>query len=153
MRIHHCAASLALAFLASSPSVAAPPQNARSASRTVVMHTGRIDASNASAFADMLSLNLDRTIGLRITIAPNREGDKYSVSRDDRGYTIVGDDEFEAVIQGGQGRRGRDETVDGFFRVMNGGMHQGIVSYGLKPVPRPQINAGRPVVVVPRPLR
>lgn len=153
MRIPHSATALALAVLTTSPSVATPAQNTRSASRTVVMHTGRVDASNASAFANMLSLNLDRTIGLKVTIAPNREGEKYSVSRDDRGYTIVGDDEFEAVIQGGQGRRGRDETVDGFFRVLNGGMHQGIVSYGLKPVPRSQINGGRPVVVVPRTLR
>ena len=160
MRIAETLAILTIIIGSSAtPAQAGPQTHARirtgttAAKHVVEMHVGRVDASNASAFADVLSLNLDKIIGLRITIAPNREGEKYSVSRDSRGYTIVGDDEFEAVFQGGQGRRGRDETIDGYFRVLNGGMHQGIVSYGLKPVPLSTLRRNPRLVIVSRPFK
>jgi hypothetical protein len=160
MRIAETLAILTIiAGSSATPAQAGPQAHARirtstSGTRHVVeMHVGRVDASNASAFADVLSLNLDKVIGLKIAIAPNKEGEKYSVSRDDRGYTIVGDDEFEAVFQGGQGRRGRDETIDGYFRVLNGGMHQGVLSYGLKPVPLSTLRRDPRLVIAQRPFK
>jgi hypothetical protein len=150
MRMHHVTAALViLATIApTTPTIAR--RHAASLPKTVETYGGRVDASNASAFADMLSENLDEVIGLRIAIAPNREGEKYSVSRDSRGYTIVGNQEFEAVFQGGQGRRGRDETIEGYFKVLNGGMHQGILSYGLKPIPKTTMGDKAGLVVIPR---
>jgi len=153
MRIPHALAIAALVATGATSATAQSPRHGATRTRTIEMHTGRIDRTNASRFADLLERNLNRTIGLRMSIAPNAEGDKYSVSRDERGWTIVGDDSFEALFKGGQGRRGRDETVQGLYHVRSGGMHQGIVSYALEPVEDATRGRDPKDVVIPRVFR
>lgn len=106
---------------------------ARAAGKTP-LYSGLVTVANARHFTDLLSRRVDQVVGLSVRITRNSEaefaGKRYLVSADPD-YLGITKDDIEIVVKGRFKPQGRVYPVDGFFKVEPGGMHQGIVSFGL----------------------
>jgi hypothetical protein len=105
---------------------------------------GALAAGNAAGFGRFVSGHAGRTVSLRLEVAP-AEGRDFSVSLDG-GRLIVNlprPERMEIVAHGGFVRLDRGYGLDGVFTVRPDGMQQGILIYGLDPVPEARARAVR----------
>jgi hypothetical protein len=146
---------------AAHPSVAATPPQSPPA-KSVVLLTGSVDAANAAHFTKFVSDNLDAVVGVKIDVSPSDDEDferqRYLASADDDMLAIFkGDGEhggIEVVVpKGSYGWQHGHHTVDGFFVVKSGGMHQGTLSYGLTPTDEGVIRTNPGVRIVEQELK
>jgi hypothetical protein len=155
----------ALALTAFSTSSAAAPHRAHmAASRNVVTYTGQINVRTADRFLQLVSRNLDKVIGLKVFVDPStgaqfeksgylalydENGRQLSVSKGPPGGLEGG---IEVVKNGLIDRTMGFYVIDGFFIVKSGGVHQGVVSYGLQPVDEAAVRLNPAVKLTERPF-
>lgn len=117
-------------------------QSVDAATRTVIEYSGHVNARTANRFAQLISRNVDRVIGLKITVEPSDNSDSsrngYIAEADGPQFVLSKSDlqngGIEVVTNGAVGRSGGMFMLDGIYVVKSGGMHQGIASFGLQPV-------------------
>ena len=101
---------------------------------------GTLSARNAERFATLVGEQLDRSLSLRITARPV-EGRDFSVSLAAPLLLVFvrGRGPAQVAINGDHTLRDGGFVVDGVYRVKNGGMHQGILAYGLEALPGQEV--------------
>lgn len=120
----------------------AAPRKAKSQSqrnvRTVVIYTGSVDATSAERLTNLIGANLDKIIGLKLTVEPSTDDNtRYYASVTDKQLIITSGDPMDAptevVFNGNVGRTaaGTMFTIDGFYLIKSGGSAgAGAVSIG-----------------------
>lgn len=112
----------------------------------IIRLVGAIAQDNSASFANTISENEDKIIGIKVSVEPG-ETDGYLVNKGDD-YLGITAGEFELVVQSGYRWEHGGYVVDGFYLVKGGGMHQGIISYGLEPVDEGTLRANPSVRIV-----
>jgi hypothetical protein len=106
---------------------------------------GHVSIRNFEQFESFVADNLEQVVGLKVTVA-KADGDADPLQAADapfdakrRQLAIYRKDnqESEIVSTGGYGFRDGSFVLDGFFVVRSGGVHQGIISYGLEKTKKP----------------
>ncbi|MBL6458310.1 hypothetical protein JMJ55_23505 [Belnapia sp. T6] len=106
---------------------------------------GALTQENFAQFEEFISDNLDKVIGLKLSAAANTGRSGLQVTETNGQVAIylphdpkrVGS--IEVVANSGYRWEHGGYVFDGFFLVKSGGMHQGIISYGLLPVSEAQV--------------
>ena len=136
------------------------PTNA-AAARTVIEYSGQVNERTANRFAHVISHNVDRVIGLKITVEPSEESSfsqtGYIAEVDGRQFVMSKSDPrngggIEVVTNGAVGRDAGVFDLDGIYIVKSGGMHQGIASFGLQPVDEATVRLNPSVKLVEQPF-
>jgi ABC-type Fe3+-hydroxamate transport system substrate-binding protein len=145
-------AILALAALAAcsrpqhQAAASAAPSLARQAPARIVQRiTGEVTPANAERFAELVGGQEDQIIGLKLNIQPGTDADfkasRYMAEPSDQLFVVsIGDgdaegDGTEVVMPTAEASLLHGSyVVDGFYQVKAGGMHQGIVSWGLEKI-------------------
>jgi hypothetical protein len=143
------AAALALASAA-----AAAPQ------KVVVRFTGEVTVDNAAAFTQAIAARRDQVVGVSISVGANSDAEFKT-----RHYLVGADNDMLSIFKGPNRESGVEVVtkdfrfehgvwvVDGFYVVKDGGMHQGVVSYGLVPTDEGAVRLNPAVTIVERKLR
>jgi hypothetical protein len=157
------AGAMLLATLGAS-SEAAPRRAHAPVGRNVVIYTGQVNVRTADRFLETVSRNMDKVIGLKVFVDPSTdaqfEKNGYLALYDDnerqlsvsKGPPGVGGGGIEVVKNGLIDRTMGFYVIDGFFIVKSGGLHQGIVSYGLQPVDEAAVRLNPAVKLTERPF-
>jgi hypothetical protein len=114
-------------------------------SRIVQRITGTVTPANAARFAELVGAQEDQIIGLKLDVQPGTDADfkasRYMAEPGDELFVIsIGDgqaegDGTEVVMPRAEaGYLHGAYVINGFYRVKAGGMHQGIISYGLEKI-------------------
>lgn len=107
----------------------------------IPVYEGTVTPQNGERLTEMIGDNLDQVIGLRLAVEPTADGSSpFSVSAtsDSEQYLLLSvyrpDEGGREILVNGEYRWEHGMwIVDGFFLVRSGGMHQGVLSYGLMP--------------------
>lgn len=135
-------------------------QSADAATRTVIEYSGEVNERTADRFAQVISNNVDRVIGLKITVQPGDNSDfsrsGYLAEVDGPQFVLSKSDPqnggIEVVTNGAVGRSGGMFMLDGIYVVKSGGMHQGIASFGLQPVDEASVRLNPSIKLMARPF-
>lgn len=136
---------IALGAIAFAGAASAAPRH--HATGVIPKYVGEVNADNAARFLDNVAGRIDKIVGLKVIIEPSTDADfrrkGYLAMKDGRLFSV------SATPTGGPGQSGGVEMVapadevglmnggfslDGFYVIKNGGMHQGTVSVGLEKV-------------------
>lgn len=122
---------------------------------TVPAVEGNVALTTVDAFSNAIDERLDNVIGLKVRIEPpspaELRGGYYADA--DEGYLNVGlsagvgEGGYEIIIREGFRWEHGGWVVDGFYLVKSGGMHQGIISYGLDRVDEATARLNSAVIV------
>lgn len=110
----------------------------RSAVQTIVTYESVIDARSAEPFINVIYKNVDKIVGLKLTVEKSGESKgRYFTSLSSNQLNVSSGDPMngstEIVINNGVGTTGAGAfyTVDGFYLIKSGGSHAaGAVSFG-----------------------
>jgi hypothetical protein len=113
--------------------------------RVLQQLTGYLTSENYHVFENMISDALDDVIGLKITVDKSGDDDVLQAGASDDQLVVYlrglnGSSEF--VVNGEYAYQHGMYVLDGFFLVKSGGMHQGIVSFGLMPMDEGRVRLG-----------
>jgi len=135
--------------------------SAKATARTVIQYSGQVNERSANRFAEVISRNVDRVIGLKVAIEPSEEASfsrtGYIAEIDGRQFVMSKSDPrngggIEVVTNGAVGRDAGMFKLDGIYIVKAGGMHQGVASFGLQPVDEATVRLNPSVKIVERPF-
>lgn len=106
--------------------------------RIITVLKGEVDDANLQRVSSLIADANDSVIGLKLRFnTPGNDQWSVAVQDDDSGYIFDG--EIELNVSGGAFWVNGALSLDGFWLVKYGGMHQGILSFGLQPVDEAQI--------------
>lgn len=128
--------------------------------RSIVIYDGLVDAKSAKRLMDLALANIDKVIGLKLTVVVSKRSDKRYFSETDDGRLVIATGDFadapiELVVNGNIGTTaaGAFYTVDGFYLIKSGGSHAaGAVSYGALPVDEATIRLNPGIKLVTKKL-
>lgn len=111
------------------------PGSSWASQRVVEELRGTVDDASYPRFERFVTGHLDQVIGLRLDVQSSSDG-HVSVSGEDGQFVIsrTTNAADEIVASSGYGYLHGAYRFDGFFIVKSGGIHQGVMSYGLLPV-------------------
>jgi hypothetical protein len=94
---------------------------------------GPVTRANFDRFEAFVSSHLDRVIGLKVSFDTDEKAKGLNASADGGQFVtyVTPNTQTEIVANSGYSFQHGSYVFDGFFIVKNGGMHQGVVSYGL----------------------
>lgn len=117
--------------------------------RTITVLRGEVDDVNLQQVSSLIADANDNVIGLKLRFNPP-QNDRWSVEIQDEGGGYVFDGEIELNVSGGACWVNGALSLDGFWLVKYGGMHQGILSFGLQRVDEAQIRLNTGIRLVER---
>lgn len=106
--------------------------------RTITVLSGEVDDANLQRVCLLIADAKDQVIGLKLRFNPPVT-DRWSVEIQSVGDGYIFDGEIELIVSGGANWINGALALDGFWLVKYGGMHQGVLSFGLHPVDEAQI--------------
>ncbi len=117
--------------------------------RTIRVLRGEVDDANLQKICSLIADENDNVIGLKLRFN-TPQNDRWSVEVQDEGGGYVFDGEIELNVSDGAYWVNGALSLDGFWLVKYGGMHQGILSFGLQQVDEAQIRLNTGIKLVER---
>lgn len=99
---------------------------------------GSVSPSTLPKFADLIANHLDQIVGLKVAVEAVDQADMVAHANGQFAVWVPGGD-FEIVASRGFSYQHGAYVFDGYFLVKSGGMHQGVLSYGLEQVDEAQV--------------
>lgn len=101
---------------------------------TIIELHGHVTVANYPRFEKFISENLNNVVGLQLSFDQSRDEDALQANASSDGFSAyLKDGSSEIVASRGVSFQHGFHIFDGFFLIKSGGMHQGVVSYGLVP--------------------
>jgi hypothetical protein len=114
---------------------------------------GGVSAENVDKFAEEISDHLDKIVGLKVSVEAGDSGGMSAHVTEGMLVVYRSGGDFEIVANSGYRYEHGAYVFDGFFIVKSGGMHQGVVSYGLQEVNEAQVLLTPGVEILPVPVK
>jgi hypothetical protein len=120
----------------------APFEPAAAKQNQVLRVSGEVTAANYRALAAMLSDSFDKVVGLNVSFEKDDGYQEGKLSAYEDGGLFVAyvpgpDNNSQISANGGYALEGRVYVFDGFYKVVYGGMGQGIVAISLEKAKAP----------------
>lgn len=115
-----------LSVMAATPAIAQ--------TRTITRLTGEVTSANFTAFCGVVADAVDRVIGLKVQIDSPLPDPQDSELQDSGAVYLFDGEEIELNADKGAIWLHGSIVFDGFYLIKYGGMHQGILSFGLQQV-------------------